>query len=73
MSDWKAGDVVILKSGGPTMTVVSVGDFMMSAGLNPGVLCVWFSKEDRNESVFHPDALQRYEPPRPISYKTVRS
>jgi uncharacterized protein YodC (DUF2158 family) len=55
----KVGDVVILKSGGPTMTVHGIGDYSMK-GLNPGVLCVWFDKNTRVEDVFHPDSLEPY-------------
>jgi uncharacterized protein YodC (DUF2158 family) len=54
---FKVGDVVRLKSGGPKMTVQSVGDFSRE-GLKVGVLCVWFRGEDRQQSIFHPDSLE---------------
>ena len=54
------GDVVILKSGGPPMTVHSIGDYP-NQGLNPGVLCVWFDSAKRVEDVFHPDTLEHYQ------------
>lgn len=56
----KIGDVVILKSGGPLMTVHDIGDYS-GRGLNPGVLCVWFDNAKRIEDVFHPDSVERYE------------
>lgn len=56
----KIGDVVILKSGGPPMTVHNIGDYS-SRGLNPGVLCVWFDGSKRVEDVFHPDTIERYD------------
>jgi uncharacterized protein YodC (DUF2158 family) len=44
----KAGDVVMLKSGGPTMTVSSVGDYYgtMSAW------CVWFDGRKQSTGTF---------------------
>lgn len=56
----KIGDVVILKSGGPPMTVHGFGDYP-GLDLHPGVLCVWFNSNERVESVFHPDSIERYE------------
>lgn len=56
----KIGDVVILKSGGPAMTVHNIGDYS-TIGLSPGVLCVWFDGVKRVEGVFHPETIERYE------------
>lgn len=56
------GDVVKLKSGSPTMTVQSVGNYT-SLGLTPGVLCVWFDTKGKNEAIFAPEMLKRYESP----------
>lgn len=53
---WKVGDVVQLKSGGPIMTVISVGDFLSVSGAN----CAWFDGKKQFEHVFPPDALERY-------------
>ncbi len=53
------GDVVILKSGGPPMTVHNVDDYS-PVGPNPGVLCIWFVGGDRKEEVFHPKVLAQY-------------
>ncbi len=57
---FKIGDVVMLKSGGPVMTVHNIGEYTMQ-GLNPGVLCVWFDDRKRVEDVFHPDTLEHYD------------
>lgn len=59
---WKPGDVVKLKSGSPTMTVQSVGDYT-SLGLTPGVLCVWFDATGKKEDVFAPEMLTLYVSP----------
>lgn len=56
----KIGDVVLLKSGGPLMTVHSIGNYS-AQGLNPGILCVWFDQAKKVEDVFHPDAIATYE------------
>jgi uncharacterized protein YodC (DUF2158 family) len=61
-NNFKIGEVVQLKSGGPIMTIHNIGDYAPT-GFNPGVLCVWFAGVQKNEAVFHPDALERYEPP----------
>ena len=42
MSEFKKGDVVRLKSGGPKMTVSSVGSHADTGGPEEGVICVWF-------------------------------
>jgi uncharacterized protein YodC (DUF2158 family) len=55
--DYKVGDIVALKSGGPSMTVTDFGDFSMS-GVKQGVLCVWFDGSKKMEAVFPPDSLE---------------
>lgn len=56
----RIGDVVMLKSGGPLMTVHDVGDYT-NHGLNPGVNCVWFDDKKRVSDVFHPDSIEKYD------------
>jgi len=53
------GDVVILKSGGPKMTVESIGNFAGMGG--PGARCKWFEKNDLKEAAFAISALKKAE------------
>jgi uncharacterized protein YodC (DUF2158 family) len=58
MSDsLKYGDVVMLKSGGPEMTVAYKGN---DAGDKFG--CYWFDRNDVKEHVFPAEALKKIEP-----------
>jgi uncharacterized protein YodC (DUF2158 family) len=61
--DFSPGDVVCLKSGGPRMTVESVGE--QTTG-GKGVWVVWFDKVGNKQVVqrdtFAPVLLQKYEP-----------
>lgn len=53
------GDIVVLKSGGPKMTVNSVNEY--------GVHCQWFPPGDHANlkvETFNADSLKRYEAPR---------
>lgn len=56
MSDqFKPGDVVMLKSGGPKMTVNDVGpDF----GGKPKVWCTWFEGPKKFNDAFEPTSLK---------------
>lgn len=54
------GDVVILKSGGPPMTVHNIGDYS-PMGPNPGLLCIWFDNAKKLEDVFNPKAVERFD------------
>lgn len=49
MNEIKAGDVVVLKSGSPKMTVQAIRD-----GL---AICVWFSGTEALFGEFRPEAL----------------
>jgi uncharacterized protein YodC (DUF2158 family) len=59
MSEIKKGDRVILKSGGPVMTVQNIGDYSESAGIKDGALCAWFDEKTPKEKVFDLAALQK--------------
>ena len=59
MGVFKEGDVVILKSGGPLMTVKSLGEFA-TKGLINGVACVWFDGNNLKEAVFNAAAVELY-------------
>jgi uncharacterized protein YodC (DUF2158 family) len=51
---FKEGDVVKLKSGGPKMTVTSVGDQLGT----PSVWCSWFTAGKNNAGVFPLGAVE---------------
>jgi uncharacterized protein YodC (DUF2158 family) len=56
--NFKVGDVVRLKSGGPDMTVNAVG-----VGIcNDQVYCVWFDGKKKGGESFPPEALEAVEP-----------
>ncbi len=57
MSDFKKGDTVRLKSGGPLMTVVNTGDYGPT-GPEDGVACAWFDGKTPMEEVFVGAALE---------------
>ncbi len=44
MADFKIGDVVRLKSGGPSMTVTSIGESGMMGGGSVHAYVTWFDK-----------------------------
>ena len=56
MANFKKGDVVILKSGGPKMTVKSIQENK--------IICVWWDEKtnDYKEREFEEDLLEKYEP-----------
>jgi len=54
--EFKPGDVVQLKSGGPKMTVDTVAAFM--SGGNPQAKCVWFDGTKRYEELFELPTLR---------------
>ena len=60
MNEIKQGDKVILKSGGPLMTVQRLDDFSMSDGIEKGALCVWFDGNKPMEKVFDLKGLEIY-------------
>lgn len=52
--EWKVGDVVLLKSGGPKMTVSNV---TRDDG-NLKVWCTWFDGSKKNDAPFPADTLE---------------
>jgi uncharacterized protein YodC (DUF2158 family) len=65
-SEFKPGDLVRVKSGGPIMTVEQVG---ITAMMNePAVWCVWFEKVGNKQvaqnKTFAPVVLEKAEKPR---------
>lgn len=62
MDEFKKGDVVQLKSGGPSMTVANVGDYSgMGMGPKDGIKCDWFEKNVRKTEVFDRATLKHAE------------
>ena len=62
MSDeFKVGDVVRLKSGGPNLTIKKVG----TAAGKPTVWCVWFEDAKMLEGQFAPGTLELAKPAPP--------
>lgn len=57
--DFKIGDVVVLKSGGPSMTIKEMGEFGMVR--EKGAKCVWFEKNVSHEEVFALETLEKIE------------
>jgi len=53
--NFKAGDVVQLKSGGPEMTVTMAGKDSYDA---PTVWCAWFEGTIQKNATFPPEALK---------------
>jgi len=53
----KIGDVVMLKSGGPLMTVENIGDY----GGKQKALCSWFHNNKHESDVFILPALEKQE------------
>lgn len=51
--NWREGDVVTLKSGGPSMTISGFHD-----SSNDSVQCMWFAGNDRKVDWFHPNTLK---------------
>jgi len=53
MADFKPGDLVVLKSGGPVMTVDDVDKYGQT-----GVSCVWFAGAKREVATFQHHSIE---------------
>ena len=60
MTELNVGDTVRLKSGGPLMTVESIGDFS-PYGPKEGIRCVWFDGAKKVIDVFVRPILEKEE------------
>jgi uncharacterized protein YodC (DUF2158 family) len=60
MKEIQKGSKVLLKSGGPVMTVQDIGDYTMSCGIDNGALCVWFDGNKPMEKIFGIECLELY-------------
>jgi len=58
MTAMKPGDLVVLKSGGPTMTVDTVNSGIFDDDKITGVLCVWFVGEKLERVRFDHRAIE---------------
>lgn len=58
MAEFKIGDVVRLKSGGPSMTVAAVGVGIMG----DEIYCAWFEGKKKHAESFPPGALEAVGP-----------
>jgi len=59
MTVFKPGNLVVLKSGGPTMTVDAVNTDIFDDNKLTGIVCVWFDGDKLQRVRFGPDAIGR--------------
>ena len=59
--DLQVGDVVVLRSGGPKMTINKLGDYGLSGGPREAAKCVWFSENKLEEALFDLKSLEKSE------------
>ena len=68
---FKSGDTVRLKSGGPDMTVmerdISAELDAMIANKSDWIDCMWFAGKKCGKESFPPETLERAEPPEPAT------
>jgi len=58
MTAFKSGDLVVLKSGGPTMTVDAVNTSIFDDNKVTGIVCVWFVGDKLERVRFEHDAIE---------------
>ena len=68
--DFKPGELVQLKSGGPIMTVDWVGEDAMTH--YPSVACVWIEGNKKYGEKFSPHILEHYKPPSSVRVGRIR-
>lgn len=60
ISEPKIGELVVLNSGGPTMTIKNI-EYTRQSGCE--LTCVWFTKDEQlNEGVFRSEIIERVKP-----------
>ena len=57
MPEFKKGDVVQLKSGGPKMTIDDIGEYGSGNSSHIRASCLWFDGGERKEGEFSLDTL----------------
>jgi len=60
MPKFEKGDEVRLKSGGPVMTVEGIGDYSFGAGIEDGVVCIWFEGAELKDHIFDAATLVKH-------------
>jgi uncharacterized protein YodC (DUF2158 family) len=60
-NEFKVGDVVRLKSGGPNMTIEGIGKYGPVAS-DDSANCVWFEKTNRKQGVFELSTIMPAQP-----------
>ena len=73
MPHFKSGDVVVLKSGGPAMTVDTVNTDIFDDNKITGIVCVWFVGEKLERVRFEQGALEHAKPRRPKKQKSAKA
>jgi uncharacterized protein YodC (DUF2158 family) len=58
MSEFKKGDVVRLKSGGPKMTIDNVDNYGTSNKPSIRAACIWFDGGEKKEGNFSPETIE---------------
>jgi uncharacterized protein YodC (DUF2158 family) len=63
MADFKAGDVVMLRSGGPYMTVSFIAEKSAEAAAAGDLVCQWFDGPVLYKGMLHPCSVRLVEEP----------
>ena len=61
--EFRLGDTVQLKSGGPKMTIEAIGDHSFSTTPEIKANCVWFDGTKKQESLFNVAAVMHHKLP----------
>ena len=73
MPRFKSGDLVVLKSGGPTMTVDTVNTDIFDDDKITGILCVWFVGEKLERVRFDHRAVEHVQRVGPKKQKPAKT
>jgi uncharacterized protein YodC (DUF2158 family) len=73
MPRFKSGDLVVLKSGGPTMTVDTVNTDIFDDNKITGILCVWFVGEKLERVRFDHRAVEHAQRVGPKKQKPAKT
>jgi len=69
----KSGDLVVLKSGGPIMTVDTVNTDIFDDNKITGILCVWFVGEKLERVRFDREAVEPARPQQAVPFEASKS